>query len=490
MSKSSPNWCLLRPVTKRLACDEQWKVRRMVAASMHELAVIVGPGAATRDLLPVYTDLIKDLDEVRIGALRILSRFLYLLKPEGRVKFLPMFNKFVATDYEWNWRFRAEFVEQLALSLGFFQPQQIWDYLAPLALLLLSDKVATVRRVAIDLVDELFVHLAPSPTLTRCLTTTLAEDFAHSPSWTQRQTFASLCARLISESSQYSGSVGTSGGSTATEGSLLSSVGWKYTPSLPVETFACDLLPHLLDLARDSVPNVRLCVARTLALHVAPLPYFQSPCPHSDVLINTLLTLMSDPDSDVRYYATLKPESQDPDNIATNTTDTEVNESYGDTEDSTSSSDNSPTSKMMKTSSSDPEDPEPKPGAQHRRRPPQASENRRSNQQDKARNPSEKDTAAKRGNGNTGRNTSDCETAENHGGETTEPASSGRDTARNYEEKDSAYESIPHIDDPAPGPPESPPAEAPAGTPPHVGTPRPPHTARYQTGNAKKRRRN
>jgi hypothetical protein len=53
--------------------------------------------------------------------------------------------------------------------------------------------------------------------------------------------------------------------------------------------------------------------------------YFQSPCPHSDVLINTLLTLMSDPDSDVRYYATLKPESQDPDNIATNTTDTEVN---------------------------------------------------------------------------------------------------------------------------------------------------------------------
>lgn len=50
----------------------------MVAASMHELAVIVGPGAATRDLLPVYTDLIKDLDEVRIGALRILSRFLYV----------------------------------------------------------------------------------------------------------------------------------------------------------------------------------------------------------------------------------------------------------------------------------------------------------------------------------------------------------------------------------------------------------------------------
>jgi hypothetical protein len=73
-----------------------------------------------------------------------------------------MFNKFVATDYEWNWRFRAEFVEQLALSLGFFQPQQIWDYLAPLALLLLSDKVATVRRVAIDLVSTILCLILES----------------------------------------------------------------------------------------------------------------------------------------------------------------------------------------------------------------------------------------------------------------------------------------------------------------------------------------
>lgn len=46
-------------------------------------------------------------------------------------------------------------------------------------------------------VNELLVHLSPSSQLTRSLTTTLAEDFAHSPSWTQRQTFASLCARLV-----------------------------------------------------------------------------------------------------------------------------------------------------------------------------------------------------------------------------------------------------------------------------------------------------
>ncbi|KAL1457033.1 hypothetical protein WDU94_001710 [Cyamophila willieti] len=357
LTLGSPNWSLLRPVTKRLACDEHWKVRRMVAASMHELAVIVGPGAATRDLLPVYTDLIKDLDEVRIGALRILSRFLYLLKPEGRLKFLPMFNKFLATDYEWNWRFRAEFVAQLGLSLGYFLPQQIWDYLAPLALLLLSDKVAAVRRVAIDLMDELFVHVSPSLPLTRCLTTTLAEDFAHSASWSHRQTFASLCARLVSPTSaQQPQDRDGGGGNQSFGGADQDEKGGSPPrrssgPSLPYEVFAMDILPHLIHLARDPVPNVRLCVARTLALNVAPLPFFQPPCPHSEVILETLHTLMNDPDADVRYYATQKPDPSPASdhNTTANTTDTEINRSHT-TEDSSSSSSSdssSPTSKKM-----------------------------------------------------------------------------------------------------------------------------------------------
>uniref|UniRef100_A0A8D8SCE0 Phosphodiesterase n=2 Tax=Cacopsylla melanoneura TaxID=428564 RepID=A0A8D8SCE0_9HEMI len=368
LTLGSPNWSLLRPVTKRLACDEHWKVRRMVAASMHELAVIVGPGAATRDLLPVYTDLIKDLDEVRIGALRILSRFLYLLKPEGRLKFLPMFNKFLATDYEWNWRFRAEFVTQLGLSLGYFLPQQIWDYLAPLALLLLSDKVAAVRRVAVDLMDELFVHLSPSLPLTRCLTTTLAEDFAHSTSWSQRQTFASLCARLVtppSAADQQDGNCSDGGGGGGMQSLSFGAGGAddrddkgasqqrrsSTTPSLPYEVFALDILPHLIHLARDPVPNVRLCVARTLALNVAPLAYFQPPCPHAEVILETLHTLMNDPDADVQYYASQKPDPSPSNehNTTANTTDTDINRSHT-TEDSSSSSSgdsSSPTSKKM-----------------------------------------------------------------------------------------------------------------------------------------------
>lgn len=71
--------------------------------------------------------------------------------------------------------------------------------------------------------------------LLRGLLAELAEQSAHSSRWNRRQTFALLCSRLISER-------------------VLSD-----------EMFACDVLPHLLDLSWDPVPNVRLAVARTLA---------------------------------------------------------------------------------------------------------------------------------------------------------------------------------------------------------------------------------
>lgn len=51
-------------------------MRLTVASSIHELAVILGEDLATKDLVPVFNGFIKDLDEVRIGALRHLAEFL------------------------------------------------------------------------------------------------------------------------------------------------------------------------------------------------------------------------------------------------------------------------------------------------------------------------------------------------------------------------------------------------------------------------------
>lgn len=58
------NWPLIRETYETLANDMQWKVRRTVASSIHELGVILGEDIATEDLVPIFDGFIKDLDEV------------------------------------------------------------------------------------------------------------------------------------------------------------------------------------------------------------------------------------------------------------------------------------------------------------------------------------------------------------------------------------------------------------------------------------------
>lgn len=53
-----------------------WKVRRTVASALHQLAVILGPEITSKDLVPVFSRFIGDLDEVRIGILQHLFDFL------------------------------------------------------------------------------------------------------------------------------------------------------------------------------------------------------------------------------------------------------------------------------------------------------------------------------------------------------------------------------------------------------------------------------
>ena len=56
----------LRETYETLANDMQWKVRRTVASSIHELGVILGQDIAAGDLVPIFDGFIKDLDEVSI----------------------------------------------------------------------------------------------------------------------------------------------------------------------------------------------------------------------------------------------------------------------------------------------------------------------------------------------------------------------------------------------------------------------------------------
>ncbi|KAG8430681.1 hypothetical protein GDO86_020165 [Hymenochirus boettgeri] len=78
------NWHCLKNTYETLAADVQWKVRRTLAFSIHELAVILGDKLTAADLVPIFNGFLKDLDEVRIGVLKHLYDFLKLLHADIR----------------------------------------------------------------------------------------------------------------------------------------------------------------------------------------------------------------------------------------------------------------------------------------------------------------------------------------------------------------------------------------------------------------------
>ncbi|XP_023363374.1 serine/threonine-protein phosphatase 4 regulatory subunit 1 isoform X1 [Otolemur garnettii] len=276
------NWHCLRETYETLASDMQWKVRRTLAFSIHELAVILGDQLTAADLVPIFNGFLKDLDEVRIGVLKHLHDFLKLLHIDKRREYLYQLQEFLVTDNSRNWRFRAELAEQLILLLELYSPRDVYDYLRPIALNLCADKVSSVRWISYKLVSEMVkkLHTATPPTFGVDLINELVENFGRCPKWSGRQAFVFVCQTVIEDD------------------------------CLPMDQFAVHLMPHLLTLANDRVPNVRVLLAKTLRQTLLEKEYFlASASCHQEAVEQTIMALQMDRDSDVKYFASIHPAS-------------------------------------------------------------------------------------------------------------------------------------------------------------------------------------
>lgn len=247
----------------------QWKVRRTLASSIHELGVILGRDTSGQDLIPIFNGFLKDLDEVRQGLLKHLADFMELLEPEHRRDYLPKLTEFLKMDNERNWRFRQELAEQLERLIPLFSPAEVEEHISPIAMVLVHDKVSAVRSTITRVLAAILLNLTRSdrPHLASGLLRLVTESLAREPLWVHRQTFAVLCRQL------------------------------RDTGAVDNEVFCSELLPELLELATDRVPNVRLVAARTLKAVARELGEHA----HVDRLAEVEKSLSEDPDVDVRY---------------------------------------------------------------------------------------------------------------------------------------------------------------------------------------------
>lgn len=274
------NWHCLKDTYETLATDVQWKVRRTLAFSIHELAVILGDQLTAADLVPIFNGFLKDLDEVRIGVLKHLYDFLKLLHADKRREYLYQLQEFMVTDNSRNWRFRYELAEQLILIIELYNHYDVYDYLRQIALTLCSDKVSEVRWISYKLVVEILQKLYSSGAddLGLNFINELTVRFCHCPKWVGRQAFAFICQAVVEED------------------------------CMPMDQFSQHLLPSLLSLSSDPVANVRVLVAKALRQSVMEKAYFKEPgCACSEELEETVMALQSDKDRDVRFFASLDP---------------------------------------------------------------------------------------------------------------------------------------------------------------------------------------
>uniref|UniRef100_A0A4W4GLC0 WW-binding domain-containing protein n=1 Tax=Electrophorus electricus TaxID=8005 RepID=A0A4W4GLC0_ELEEL len=274
------NWHCLKDTYETLATDVQWKVRRTLAFSIHELAVILGDQLTAADLVPIFNGFLKDLDEVRIGVLKHLYDFLKLLHADKRREYLYQLQEFMVTDNSRNWRFRFELAEQLILIIELYSHHDVYNYLRQIALDLCSDKVSEVRWISYKLVVEILQKLysCGAHDLSLNFINELVVRFCHCPKWVGRQAFAFICQAVVEED------------------------------CMPMDQFAQHLLPCLLSLSSDPVPNVRVLVAKALRQSVLEKSYFKEPGgAYTDELEEALSELRMDKDRDVRFFATLDP---------------------------------------------------------------------------------------------------------------------------------------------------------------------------------------
>ncbi|KAF9901573.1 hypothetical protein BX616_002221 [Lobosporangium transversale] len=142
-------WELMKPVYIKLAGSFRAPIRRSLACSLHEIAKILGPELADRDLAPAFADCLMALeDEVKEGVLGHIVDFISCLSPSCRSDVLHDLLRAWTEQLERssNWRLRDTLTGQIAALCEIADGTDLLQVLLPLAVKACTDSVSTIRE--------------------------------------------------------------------------------------------------------------------------------------------------------------------------------------------------------------------------------------------------------------------------------------------------------------------------------------------------------
>jgi len=147
-------WPLLRETYLSLAQQNtihmnHSAIQRILAASLGDLAKIIGPENAERDLIPVWWNVVKnDEDHIRMKAVECLSTFISALGKEGQMEVLTSTLQTWESGAFKGWREREVIARSLYDIMGVVG-QEAWNVVVELETISLLDSVNAVREAGI-----------------------------------------------------------------------------------------------------------------------------------------------------------------------------------------------------------------------------------------------------------------------------------------------------------------------------------------------------
>jgi serine/threonine-protein phosphatase 4 regulatory subunit 1 len=202
-------WPDLKRLYKILVKDNQWKVRKTLSYSLHEVAKILGPELTEEELLPVFENFLKDsgkhynfnstIDEIRNGVLIHLADFIRILNPKVRERCISMLGHIQSESN--HWRLRKLLASQLKDCVELFEPKVVYKIHVPIALKLCKDDVAEVRTKACCNIPAIILKTLQKEKSKDYFERVVKEicKFGDSDRYVQRQVFIMMCANILTQ---------------------------------------------------------------------------------------------------------------------------------------------------------------------------------------------------------------------------------------------------------------------------------------------------
>lgn len=202
------SWETLKKVYKKMAEEKEEKIRLTLAASLGEVAKILGPELTESDLVDFVTLFFKGNEsskankEIQIKILGVLPDIIRNITSNQKNVYLDYLKTMITPSNDL-WRRRLAYAKIIGKYHNTYSDEMIYKRVFPIAINFCFDDVSQVRMKAARHNSMLLLQLLSSETEFSEKTYKIFKSFAQSINFNYRQLFIRMCTDLVSNQDLY-----------------------------------------------------------------------------------------------------------------------------------------------------------------------------------------------------------------------------------------------------------------------------------------------